>query len=122
MKKTLLVVAGHLSLVLGIIGAFVPVLPTTPFIILAAFLYSKSSPRLHRWLQQNKYFGEAIIDWETNKVIRPRAKKMATIAILLVFSSSLYFGKMHFGLKIMLIIIAIGVLSFIWSRKSEPSN
>lgn len=122
MKKPLLLLAGHLSLLIGIIGAFLPVLPTTPFVILAAFLYSKSSPRLHKWLQENKYFGAAIVDWETNKVIRPRAKKMATIAIVLVFSTSLYFGKMHFGLKIMLVIIAILVLSFIWSRKSRPSH
>lgn len=122
MKKALLLSAGHLSLALGIIGIFLPILPTTPFIILAAFLYSKSSPKLYAWLSQNKYFGEAIIDWETNKVIRPRAKKMATIAIILVFGASLYFGKMHFGLKIMLVIIAILVLSFIWSRKSRPSH
>lgn len=119
LKRRLLILCGFLSLILGIIGAFLPILPTTPLVILAAFCFSKSSPKLHFWLTSNKYFGDAIIDWERHHVIRPKAKKMATFAIVLVFGASLIFGRLALGLKLMLIAIAIGVLIFIWTRKSE---
>lgn len=119
-SKTIYIVLGWISLLLGVIGAFLPLLPTTPFVILAAYLFSKSSPRLHSWLTSNPYFGDAIIDWERHGVIRPKAKKMATLMIVLVMGSSIVFTNLHIGLKTMLACIAAGVLTFIWSRNSHP--
>lgn len=118
--KTTLFLAGWLFVLLGVIGAVLPILPTTPFLLLAAYCFSKSSPRVHSWLTGLPYFGDAIIDWERNRVIRPRAKILATIMIVLIFTASLIFAKVHYGLKIMLVCIASACLTFIWTRKSHP--
>lgn len=120
LSKSIYIILGWISLILGIIGAFLPILPTTPFVILTAYLFSKSSPRLHSWLTSNPYFGDAIIDWESHRVIRPRAKKMATTMIILVMGPSIVLTNLHYGLKTMLGAIAISVLSFIWTRNSSP--
>lgn len=118
--KTLLFTLGCISVILGIIGALLPIVPTTPFIILAAYLFSKSSPRVHSYLTSLPYFGDAIIDWETNRVIRPKAKAMSMFVIVMVFGSSIIFTSIHYGLKIMLVCIAIGCSTFILTRKSRP--
>lgn len=118
--KTFLFINGWVCVVLGVIGAFLPILPTTPFLILAAYLFSKSSPRVHKWLTGLPYFGDAIIDWEKNKVIRPKAKFMSISLIILTFSASIYFANIHYGLKVMLVCIAVICIAFISTRKSYP--
>ncbi len=118
--RTLLFILGWVSIVLGIIGALLPIVPTTPFLILAAYLFSKSSPKVHSWLTRLPYFGNAIIDWEQNKVIRPKAKAGAVFIIILIFSSSIVLANIHYGLKIMLVFLAIACISFILTRKSTP--
>ena len=82
--RLILFILGWVSVLLGLIGALLPVIPTTPFIILAAYLFSKSSPRVHSWLTSLPYFGDAIIDWETNRVIRPRAKALSVFIIVVI--------------------------------------
>jgi uncharacterized membrane protein YbaN (DUF454 family) len=118
--KTLLIILGWVCVALGFMGAFLPVLPTTPFLLLAAYFFSKSSPRFHRWLIELPYFGEMIQDWNQNKVIRPKAKMMAISAIVIIFSATLYFTNIHLGLKFMLVIIALSCAAFILTRKSHP--
>ena len=65
-KKTLLIVAGVVSLALGGIGVFLPLLPTTPFVLLAAGCFAGSSPAMHRWLCRSRFFGEYIENYRTN--------------------------------------------------------
>ena len=62
MLNKLLIVVGTLSLVLGIVGVFVPLLPTTPFLLLAAACYARGSERLYRWLVGHRYLGQYIRD------------------------------------------------------------
>ena len=88
-SRPFLFVLAWISFLLGFIGAFLPILPTTPFMILAAYLFSKSSPRMHSWLTSLPYFGNAIIDWENNRVIRPRAKITAVSVLWIVMLSSI---------------------------------
>lgn len=118
MKKVVFLLLGHLCLALGIIGAFLPVLPTTPFLLLAAFLYSKSSDRLHNWMIHHKYLGPPLQDWQQNGVIGLKAKWLATVMILLVIGWR--FPKLEIALWIKLFASAVllGVLVFIWSRPS----
>lgn len=118
--RTLLFILGWICVVLAFLGALLPILPTTPFLILAAYCFSKSSPKVHSWLTSLPYFGSAIIDWEKNKVIRPRAKILSVMVIVTIFSSTLILTKIHYGLKIMLAFIAIGCSFFIVTRKSRP--
>lgn len=118
--KTTLFILGWVSVILGVIGALLPIVPTTPFLILAAYFFSKSSPRVHSWLTSLPYFGDAIIDWEQNRVIRPKAKALAVFVIVVVFSASIILTQLHIGLKIMLVCIAGACITFIVTRKSAP--
>lgn len=70
-----------LSLLLGVIGIFLPLLPTTPFILLAAWAAARSSPRLLAWLENHTAFGPMIRDWRRGGVVRRRPKWMATIVM-----------------------------------------
>lgn len=69
---------------LGIIGAFLPLLPTTPFLLIAAWAAPKGSPALHRWLYEHPAFGSALVAWEQKRAVSTRAK--VTACVLLVIS------------------------------------
>jgi uncharacterized membrane protein YbaN (DUF454 family) len=72
------ILVGGVSLVLGLIGVLLPVLPTTPFVILAAFAFGKGSVRMQRWLEGTALFGPAIHSWKTTGAIAPNHKLLAT--------------------------------------------
>ena len=76
---------GVVSVVLGVLGIVLPLLPTTPFMILAAWCFAKSSPRLHGWLLAHPRFGPMIVDWRDHRAIRPGAKRAAVLAMALAF-------------------------------------
>lgn len=103
-------------------GIFLPILPTTPFAILAAWCFSKSSERWHQWLLNHKIFGPTIRDWERDGVINPRAKALATSMIVLLFSYTLIFVKVHIVVKSIVTTIGISVLFFIWTRPSKAKQ
>ncbi|GJL66307.1 MAG: hypothetical protein NPIRA05_12780 [Nitrospirales bacterium] len=111
---------GWISLALGFIGIFLPILPTTPFILLAAYCFSKSSPQLHHCLLHQPTLGPMIQNWEQHGSISKRAKVTATVTMLLLFSFSLFILSVGILLKTMLIGIAAGVLAFIWTRPLPP--
>lgn len=75
--RAVLFVAGGLSLLLGIIGAFLPIMPTVPFVILTAMCWGRASPRFHYWLLQHRVFGPMIRDWLERRAIPRRAKYLA---------------------------------------------
>ncbi|HHK6068102.1 YbaN family protein [Neisseria sp. HMSC064D07] len=77
MVRYLLIFCGALSLVLGIIGIFLPLLPTTPFILLTAACWAKASPRFHNWLYHHHHFGPIIQNWENNGAVPRKAKFFA---------------------------------------------
>jgi uncharacterized membrane protein YbaN (DUF454 family) len=113
-------VAGWFSLALGAVGAFLPVLPTTPFVILAAFCFSKSSPRLHAWLLSNKSLGPYIRAWQERRVIPPRAK--VTAIVLLAASLAFSLARIPERLWPVKIFVAVSVVSaavFILRQRSR---
>jgi len=112
--------AGWISLALGFIGIFLPILPTTPFILLAAYCFSKSSPQLHHWLTHQPTLGPMIQNWERYGSISKRAKITATVTMVLFFSLSLFMLSVGILLKALLICMAAGVLTFIWTRPLPP--
>lgn len=77
--KALLIAAGTASVGAGVVGIFVPLLPTTPFLLLAAACYAKSSPRLYRWLHENRWFGVYLTNYRAGRGM-PLRGKIATIA------------------------------------------
>lgn len=88
--RILFALLGGVSLLLGLIGAFLPVLPTTPFILLAALLFSKSSPRLHHWMLNHPWFGTMIRDWQTYRGLRPKIRRRAVWMMAISFALSIY--------------------------------
>lgn len=121
-KKIFYLMLGWLFLALGVIGIPLPILPTTPFLILAAYFFSKSSKKLHDWLVSNPQFGHLIKDWEHYGAIRPKAKWAATILIIVLFGISFYFVNLSLTIKIILIILATIVIGFIQSRPNGPQK
>lgn len=77
--RPLVWLAGWLSLLLGIVGIFLPVLPTVPFVLLTAACWSRTSPRFHRWLSRHRYFGPMVENWERNRAIPLKGKIMAWV-------------------------------------------
>ena len=78
-KRTALVAAGSVAMVIGGIGVVMPILPTTPFVIVAALCFGTSSPRMYGWLTRNRYFGEYIENYREGKGVSRRTKAYALI-------------------------------------------
>jgi len=108
-------ILGLISFSLGVIGVYLPILPTVPFILLSTFLFSKSSERLHHWLITHPVFGESIADWQRNRAISRRVKILSTVSIIASFGIVLALGLKPLVLFIQAIILC-GVMVFIWSR------
>ncbi|WP_439833948.1 YbaN family protein [Aeromonas caviae] len=89
MKRWCLMALGWLAFATGIVGIVLPLLPTTPFMLLAAALFARSSPRFHCWLLAHPWFGPPILDWQQYRGIRRHARRRAIIFILISFSVSL---------------------------------
>ncbi|WP_417806320.1 YbaN family protein [Thioclava sp.] len=109
---------GLLSLSIGLIGAIVPLVPTVPLMLLAAFFFAKSSDRLHYWLISHPRFGTAIQDWQDHRAISKRAKIAASISIAIAFLFSVIIGL---PVKLLAIQAAtlIAVSIFIWTRPNS---
>ncbi|MCA9002646.1 MAG: YbaN family protein [Planctomycetes bacterium] len=82
MGKLLLAALGTLSLALGVLGAFLPLLPTTPLVLLAAFCFARSSPRLEQAILHNRWLGPTVESWRQNRQIPPRAKRLAVLWVV----------------------------------------
>ncbi|KHD89412.1 MAG: hypothetical protein OM95_03315 [Bdellovibrio sp. ArHS] len=121
-KRTLYFVLGWLFLALAMMGVFLPLLPTTPFLLLTAFCFSRSSERWHRWLINQPHLGPLILDWQFHGVIRPRAKILATSLMVPLVSLSLFFGAVPLYAKWCAGLICAAVLVFIWTRPSKKST
>ncbi|MGB0867645.1 MAG: YbaN family protein [Granulosicoccaceae bacterium] len=112
---------GLLSLALGGIGIVLPLLPTTPFILVAAFAFSRSSQRWHNWLLSHPKLGPMIKDWHEHGAIRRRVKLFALASMLLVFTLSLWLGLSKAGLTAQAAVLALCAV-FILTRPEPPSN
>ncbi len=118
LTRLLLVTFGTLFVGLGIVGIFVPVLPTTPFLLLAAACYARSSPRFYHWLLNNRWFGNYIRNYRQKRGI-PLKVKLLTITLLwLTIGASVIFAVQSLAVRIILILIAIGVSIHILSFKT----
>ena len=117
--QSLYIAVGFLFILIGAIGIFLPLLPTTPFLLLAAFCLSRGSKKFHNWLLNHKVLGPPILDWNRNKIIRPRHKAMAVIMILLTSLVVFLKPTIPFAGKMAYLALILGVLSFILTRKSR---
>jgi len=120
-KSLVLVGLGHFFLLTGFIGVFLPILPTTPFILLAAFCYEQGSPRFHHLMLENKYIGPYIYNWKKNRSIPLRAKILAVTMITTSVGWIVYAAPLMF-VKILMAFIAIIVSAYILTRPSTPKK
>lgn len=83
---------GVFFLVLGALGAVLPLLPTTPFVLVSAWCFARSSPRMHAWLLSSGVFGPILRNWEANRCVPRRAKITALVMMLGVGGTSIVFA------------------------------
>lgn len=115
MIRGLWIAGGFVALALGALGAVLPLLPTTPFVLLAAFCFMRGSKRLHGWLSRHAYFGPIIGDWEASGAIAPRYKRVAVATIVLTFGISVALGLAPWILLAQGLVLA-GAATFILTR------
>jgi uncharacterized membrane protein YbaN (DUF454 family) len=116
--RWLLLAAGFISLALAVLGAVLPVLPTTPLVLLAAACFAKSSQRFHRWLLRNPLFGPMIIRWQSERCISRRAKMLALALIVLSIGSSVAFALEHPLARVGLATLGFAVATYVWCLKT----
>lgn len=119
--RTVWIGLGLASVALGVLGLALPLLPTTPFMLLAAACFAKSSPRLHGWLVNHRVFGPAIADWRDHRAIRPRAKRMAVLAMAAAFGLSVALGLPGRVLAVQAVVLLV-MGSWIWTRPDGPAG
>lgn len=115
--KFLLNVIGSIAVILAILGVFLPLLPTTPFLLLASACYVRGSERMHRWLLRNRFFGEYLRNIEQKRGMPLRGKIITLIVLWASMSYSIYIVKALF-VKAVLVAIGAGVTIMILRMKT----
>lgn len=121
-KSGLLVICGTLSLLLGAVGIFFPVLPTTPFLLLSAACYARSSVRLHSWLLNTRIFGSYIRDYQEGRGVSLRHKIAALVLLWLSIGYAAGFAVSRTWLRILLLGIAAGVTIHLCKLKTRKRD
>lgn len=109
---------GVLCVAIGIVATVVPLLPTTPFVLIAAFAFANSSERLHTWLLAHRNLGPPLRDWNDGRRVRRSSKWLATVSIALAFTVSVLLGLRPWVLALQAGVLSCVVL-YIWTRP-EP--
>lgn len=104
---------------LGIAGAVLPLLPTTPFLLVAAYAFARSSPRLHAWLMSHRQFGPLIVNWQQHRAIGRRARQAAFAVMALSLAISWLLAVPGWVIGIQAAVLA-GVAIFILTRPVGP--
>jgi uncharacterized membrane protein YbaN (DUF454 family) len=121
-KRRLLIGAGTLCVGLGIIGVFVPILPTTPFLLLAAACYMRSSQRFYEWLTNNRIFGAYVRNYIEGRGMPARIKVFTVLFLWLAIGLSITYGVQDTVIRIVLICVAIGVTIHVCLIRKKPDS
>lgn len=117
MIKTLYNIAGTVALLLGILGIFLPVLPTTPFLLLASACYMRGSDRMHRWLMNQRHLGPYIRNFTAGRGIPLRAKIAALALMWTSLTLSMWFVPLPW-LRLLLLATGIGVTIYLYCMRT----
>ena len=115
----ILIGLGTFFLIIGIIGIFIPILPTTPFLLLAAACYAKGSKKFYNWLINNEWFGEYIKNYRERRGIPLSVKIISIIILWITITFSTFIIISNLLIQIILIIIAVGVTIHILTIKTK---
>jgi len=116
--RYLLIISGTIFLGFGIIGIFLPILPTTPFLLLAAACYARSSKRFYNWLMNNRWFGNYIKNYRDGRGVPLKFKIFTIFLLWITILVSVFLVINSYWVKIILILIAIGVTIHILTIKT----
>lgn len=117
LTRILFVISGSISLTIGIIGIFVPLLPTTVFLLISAYCYVRSSPKLYNWLINHKYLGTYISNYRRYKAM-PKKAKISAISLLWITIIISGIIVDVFWIRIVLLVVAISITAYILSIKT----
>ena len=120
-KKNLYLCLGYFGILLGVIGLFLPLMPTTCFLILAVWAFSKSNPEMSEKILQHPRFGPIIKNWIAHKTITKNIKNKISISIIIAFSISLFIFKTSILISSILIFVMLSLLMYINTR-AENTN
>ncbi len=120
-KRILYLMLGWFSLITGIIGIFLPLLPTTPLVLLAAWCFSKSSNRFHTWLLEHKFFGPIVRDWQSSDGIPKHARNRAILFMWTGMAISIFIVS-RFWATIGLIVIGLCVTTYLIRMPLRSEN
>jgi len=121
-QRWLLMTMGIISVGLGTAGIFLPLLPTTPFLLLAAACFIRSSDRLYQWLIHNRWFGSYIRNYQEHRALPLRAKVTALLLLWTTMTYSVFFLLRHWVPQILLLLIAAIVTIYLLSLKTMPQK
>ena len=119
--RLLWTMGGVVCVAIGAIGVILPLLPTTPFLLLGAYCFARSSPRWHGWLLNHRTFGPLISNWDQYGSIDRRSKRIALIVILLTLGISLAIGIPWWALAAQTVVLAIAA-TFVLTRPDPPES
>lgn len=112
MQRILLLIIGWLAIALGTLGVFLPLLPTTPFILLAAWCFARSSPRFHHWLLYRSWFGSYLRHWQQHRALPPKVKGRGITLSIITFALSIWLVKIVW-VRILLVCILCALVIFL---------
>ena len=118
MRRWLLMTIGIISVSLGTAGIFLPLLPTTPFLLLAAACFIRSSDRLYQWLIHNRWFGSYIRNYQEHRALPLRAKVIALVLLWTTMTYSVLVIITNLALQVSLSLIAVGVTVYLLRLKT----
>jgi uncharacterized membrane protein YbaN (DUF454 family) len=116
--RAIFVTLGTVFVVIAAVGLVVPVLPTTPFVLLAAACYLRASPTLHEKLLRSRMFGATIAAWQDHRAIPPRAKAIAIAMVIVTFAISIIFVVEHLPIQLGLAVLGAILVAWLARRPS----
>lgn len=117
--RLLVLALGWIFLGIGLLGLFVPLMPTTVFVLMSAFCFCRSSPKIHHWLRTHPRFGDVVCKWEDKGAIHPRIKLIASTAIAGSFGLSVIFIKFNPIIIFLVVFTGGAIISYIVTRPNE---
>jgi uncharacterized membrane protein YbaN (DUF454 family) len=121
LKRIILLLIGSIALGMGFLGLFLPLLPTTPFILLSAYCFASSSKRFYNYLLKHKVFGEILTNFYEKRIITCKTKIVALATMWTSLLASMYFFMPFYWVRILLILIGIGVTVYLGRFPSKSS-